>query len=248
MNRSPFALAVILAVSFAGCASRQFVREEITRGESAVRPAVDRAARDLERSQIETRVIAAQVRDVRRQGDEAIRGSIEALGLADVSAGRAADAVDHATIALARADEALAAAEQALVKVDETAERLVRLWRGQGKRSVVESIVLRFRVDEWALDDQARVTLLDVTRRLRENPALVVELEGYADSVGASPYNLRLSPLRAEAVGRFLAEQGVETHRLDAIGLGAARPVADNATADGRRQNRRVVLRLLDPN
>jgi OmpA family len=48
-----------------------------------------------------------------------------------------------------------------------------------------------------------------LAKRLRENPALVVELEVYADSAGAPPYNLRLSQLRAEAVGRFLAEQGV---------------------------------------
>jgi outer membrane protein OmpA-like peptidoglycan-associated protein len=60
-------------------------------------------------------------------------------------------------------------------------------------------------------------------------------------------HNLRISQLRAETVGRFLAEQGVETHRLQAIGMGTARPIADNATVEGRRQNRRVVVRLLDP-
>ena len=107
--------------------------------------------------------------------------------------------------------------------------------------------MLRFGVDEWILDHQARAAALEIARRLRENSSLVVELEGYTDSAGALAHNLRLSQLRAEAVGRFLAEQGVEIHRLQTIGLGTARPVADNATADGRRQNRRVVLRLLDP-
>ncbi len=64
---------------------------------------------------------------------------------------------------------------------------------------------------------------------------------------GAGPHNLRLSQLRADAVVLFLAAQGVEPHRLQAIGLGTARPVADNGTVEGRRQNRRVVVRLLDP-
>src|SRR5262249_55454052 len=200
-----------------------------------------------ENSRIELRETAGQVAAVRHDGDEAIRGSIEALGMADVAAGRAADAVSHATAALAEADEALAAGQQALARAEETAERLAEVGRGGGKRSVVGSVVLQFRVDEWALDDQVRATLLDITRRLRENPALVVELEGYADSAGAPPYNLRLSQLRAGAVARFLVEQGIETHRLQMIGLGTARPIADNTTADGRRQNRRVVLRRLDP-
>jgi outer membrane protein OmpA-like peptidoglycan-associated protein len=247
MSRWQFVLATALAVALAGCASRQFVRAELTRHEAALRPAVERAASELERSRIEMREIAVQVTAVARDGDETGRAAVEALGVADVAAGRSGDAVDHATVALGRADGALARAELAFARAEETAERLARLWRIRAKRSVVESIVLRFRVDEWFLDDQARATLLDVTRRLQENPALVVELEGYADSAGALPYNLRLSQLRAEAVGRFLAEQGIEIHRLDTIGLGTAHPLADNATADGRRQNRRVILRLLDP-
>jgi outer membrane protein OmpA-like peptidoglycan-associated protein len=247
MTQCRFGLAAVLALSLTGCATRQFVRAEIARSEVTLRPAVERLASDLEEHLVEVRAMAVQTAKVRRGGEEVTRAAIEALGMADVAAGRAADAVKQATIALERADEAGVAGEQALAAAEGTAERLARLWRGRARLSVVDAIVLRFRVDEWLLDDPARAALLDIVRRLQENPTLVVELEGYADSAGAPPHNLRLSQLRAEAVGRFLVEQGVETHRLQAIGLGTARPIADNATADGRRQNRRVVLRLLDP-
>ena len=107
--------------------------------------------------------------------------------------------------------------------------------------------MLRFGVDKWTLDDQARAAALEIARRLQENPSLVVQLEGYADGGGADRDNLRLSQLRADAVVLFLAAQGVEPHRLQAIGLGTARPVADIGTAEGRRQNDESSYRLLDP-
>jgi outer membrane protein OmpA-like peptidoglycan-associated protein len=240
-------LAGAIGLSLAGCATREFVLNEITRSEDALRPAVEQLATDFQAHQTKVRDLAAQTAKVRRESEEATRASIEALGMADVAAGRAGDAVEQTTVALRGADEAVAAGQEAQTASDATAERLARLWRSGARPSVVEAIVVRFRVDEWVPDDQARATLLDIVRRLQENPTLVVELEGYADSAGAPPYNIRLSQLRAEAVGRFLVEQGVETHRLQTIGLGTARPIANNATADGRRQNRRVVLRLLDP-
>jgi len=241
------ALAAALALPLTGCATRQFVRTEITRSDDALRPDVERLSTDLQEHRTRVREIAVQTAEVRRGAEEATRAAIEALGLADMASGRAADAIDQATIAEARADEAAVAGERARATADETAERLTRLWRSRAKPSVVDAVVVQFRVDEWVPNDQARATLRDIVQRLHENPALVVELEGYADSAGAPPYNLRLSQLRAGAVARFLVEQGVETHRLQMIGLGTARPIADNTTADGRRQNRRVVLRLLDP-
>jgi OOP family OmpA-OmpF porin len=247
MARCRMALVVALGLSVTGCATRQFVRSEIAKNEDAFRSDVERLTSDFREHQAKVRDIEVQAAETRRAGEETTRTAIEALGMADMAAGRAADALEQATAALRRADEAAIDGEQALAASEATAERLTRLWRGSARRSVVEAIMIHFRVDEWVPDDRARATLRDVVRRLEENPALVVELEGYADNAGAPPYNLRLSQLRAEAVGRFLVEQGVGTHRLETIGLGTTRPVANNTTAEGRRQNRRVVLRLLDP-
>jgi outer membrane protein OmpA-like peptidoglycan-associated protein len=248
MTRSFLLLSALgLAWSLGACATPEFVRGEIARSEAALRPAVDRLAGDLREHQTAVRELGAQTAAVGRLEEQATRAAIEALGVADAAAGRAAEAVDHATIALTRADEAGTRADQAVADADRVARRLVQLWNARSRLAVVEAVEIRFGADEWMLDGQARAAALDIVKRLRENPALVVQLEGYADGAGAPPYNLRLSQLRAEAVGRFLAEQGVETHRLQMIGLGVARPVADNGTQQGRRQNRRVVLRLLDP-
>lgn len=75
-------------------------------------------------------------------------------------------------------------------------------------------------------------TMKDVTWR-------VVSAEGYADSVGSAAYNQRLSARRADAVRAFLLGKGLDPHMVQAEGKGAVDPVSDNATAEGRAQNRR---------
>ena len=67
-------------------------------------------------------------------------------------------------------------------------------------------------------------------------------VEGHTDSVGNDDYNLKLSQRRADSVRKYLVDKGVPAARLKATGFGEAQPVADNQTADGRAQNRRVVL------
>jgi outer membrane protein OmpA-like peptidoglycan-associated protein len=65
-------------------------------------------------------------------------------------------------------------------------------------------------------------------------------IEGHTDSIGGDDYNLGLSQRRADAVKSFLINQGVESGRLSAAGKGKGSPVADNSSATGRQQNRRV--------
>jgi OOP family OmpA-OmpF porin len=79
---------------------------------------------------------------------------------------------------------------------------------------------------------------------LREtSPSATGVIEGHTDSQGADAYNLQLSQRRADAVRKYLVDAGVPASRLTAQGLGETQPVADNTTAEGRAQNRRVVLR-----
>jgi len=79
---------------------------------------------------------------------------------------------------------------------------------------------------------------------LKENPGVRVQVAGYTDSVGTDAYNQGLSERRANAVRDYLASHGVDASRLTSVGFGEANPVADNGTADGRSQNRRVELNI----
>lgn len=70
----------------------------------------------------------------------------------------------------------------------------------------------------------------------------IVTVEGHTDSQGADAYNQKLSQSRADSVKAMLiTKYGIAADRVNAVGYGESKPVADNATADGREQNRRVV-------
>jgi OOP family OmpA-OmpF porin len=77
---------------------------------------------------------------------------------------------------------------------------------------------------------------------LKAVPSASGTLEGHTDSVGAAVYNERLSQRRADSIKAYIVGKGVDGGRLTARGYGESRPVADNATAEGRAQNRRVLF------
>ena len=82
----------------------------------------------------------------------------------------------------------------------------------------------------------------EAARILKDNPSTRVSVDGYTDSIGSDAYNLRLSERRARTVAEVLVADGVERSRLDVRGHGKANPVADNSTAEGRAENRRVEI------
>ena len=81
----------------------------------------------------------------------------------------------------------------------------------------------------------------DVAQVLKDHPEVKkVRIEGHTDSKGSAKLNTSLSKARAQAVRKYLVDKGVEAPRLEAAGFGPKKPVADNATAEGREKNRRV--------
>jgi OOP family OmpA-OmpF porin len=86
----------------------------------------------------------------------------------------------------------------------------------------------------------------EVVSELSANPALTVRVEGHTDSVGADSYNQTLSQKRADSVKAYLVSKGIAASRIEAKGLGESAPVASNDTAEGRAQNRRVELKVID--
>lgn len=71
-------------------------------------------------------------------------------------------------------------------------------------------------------------------------PAFRIQIEGHTDSEGTDERNQRLSDRRAQTIAGFLVRAGVAANRLTSVGYGASRPIADNATPEGRAKNRRI--------
>lgn len=80
---------------------------------------------------------------------------------------------------------------------------------------------------------------------INQYPGTVVQIEGHTDSVGSAAYNQTLSENRAQSVRSYLIQRGVVSNRIEALGYGLTRPIADNATAEGRAQNRRVEVLIV---
>ncbi len=96
------------------------------------------------------------------------------------------------------------------------------------------------------LQPNAKTVLDGVAAELKNFPEVKVEIQGHSDSMGDDAYNLSLSQKRAESVMTYLTTQGVPAAQLTAKGYGESAPIADNKTAAGRSNNRRVEMKWLD--
>lgn len=103
-------------------------------------------------------------------------------------------------------------------------------------------VKLLFDTNVDRLSDDGRSALRSMARTLREVGIDRLRVEGHTDNVGTARYNQGLSLRRAESVARELEQAGMPPQSIQRIGLGYSRPVADNASVDGRAQNRRVVI------
>lgn len=115
----------------------------------------------------------------------------------------------------------------------------------QGAIVILESV--NFATASADIEEDSFDLLSDVAQILLEHQDIrLVRVEGHTDSVGRAQNNLRLSQARAESVRDYLISLGVEPERIEAIGYGQSQPIADNSTAEGRAENRRVVFNILE--
>lgn len=103
-----------------------------------------------------------------------------------------------------------------------------------------------FATNSATLTEASKPVLNEVANGLKQHPRMKVQLQGHTDSTGSAAYNLGLSQRRAEAVRDYLISVGVPAAQLTAKGYGETQPVASNATAQGRAQNRRTVMHVLE--
>src|SRR5688572_26181880 len=103
---------------------------------------------------------------------------------------------------------------------------------------------ITFDVDRDAIKPDFRQTLNSVAIVLNRYQQTVVDIFGNTDSTGSDAHNQDLSQRRALAVANYLNQQGVDSRRFAVTGFGSSRPIATNATAEGRALNRRVEIQL----
>jgi OOP family OmpA-OmpF porin len=112
--------------------------------------------------------------------------------------------------------------------------------------AVIELEGVYFDFDKATIKPEGMAVLDQAAAMLQKHERVVVEVAGHTDSVGSDAYNKGLSERRANSVKDYLTSKGVTATRLTARGYGEAQPVASNDTDEGRAENRRVELIVLD--
>jgi len=102
-----------------------------------------------------------------------------------------------------------------------------------------------FATDSDKIDAQSNPILDEVASVMDQNQRIRIRVEGHTDSQGDAGHNKDLSAHRAAAVQAYLVSKGVSADRVESAGCGQGTPIADNATDDGRQQNRRVEFVIL---
>ena len=98
-----------------------------------------------------------------------------------------------------------------------------------------------FATNKADLNDTSKASLTQFAEVLKENKDMDIAIFGHTDNTGTDAVNNPLSKNRAQSVSKFLKSQGVASSQIKTIdGQGSKNPVADNSTAEGRKQNRRV--------
>lgn len=107
-----------------------------------------------------------------------------------------------------------------------------------GERVVLKNLF--FDLNSYDLKPESKPELERLLAFLKKNPAVRISIGGHTDSSGDDRKNKVLSEQRAASVKRFLTDRNIDPARVDAIGYGSTKPVADNSTEEGRARNRRT--------
>lgn len=127
--------------------------------------------------------------------------------------------------------------------LDTVNKRVTNLDEYQSKYSAT----VYFKINSAVLTPEGKKDLDDLVQKAQNEKGYMIEVAGFADKTGSANHNQELSEERAQAVTRYLEEQGnVPLRRILApAGLGISHEVADNSTRDGRKMNRRVEVNVL---
>ncbi|MFQ5623708.1 MAG: OmpA family protein [Paracoccaceae bacterium] len=107
---------------------------------------------------------------------------------------------------------------------------------------VVLPEAITFDFDSAVVKKRFRPSIRQIAANLQDFPNNTVEVIGHTDNVGVASYNQQLSESRADAVADILISKGVPAWRVRSFGVGERQPIASNASAAGRQQNRRVEI------
>jgi len=219
--------AAMLVLGTTGCATKKYVRQTVS-------PVEARASTLEQKSSEHGSAIGELENNVSRVDEKATEA-----GRSAQAANQAADRANQAALeARNRADAAASASEQ-------NASRIGTIANNIDNYQLVTTQAVLFPLNKAILTQDAKDQLDQAVAQIQNNKNYVLEIEGFTDKSGSRDLNMALAQRRADAVVRYLTvEHNVPLRRVHVLGVGADQYVADNKTRDGRKQNRRVELKV----
>jgi OOP family OmpA-OmpF porin len=223
MMKAGFGLcaATLALAGITGCATKNYVKKQTA-------PLVDHTNSLDEKT-------SANNRSIHDVDDRAQAGIKQAQG-----------AADSATQNAQSATQAAGGAETAANDAVHRADSLDSVVKGLDNYKPLANVSVTFGFDKAVLTKDDKEQLDSFAAQLGTAKSYILEVTGGTDSTGPADYNYELSQRRADAVVQYLATKySVPAHRFYLIGIGKDKEVAPNDTAEGRKQNRRVEIKLL---
>lgn len=236
--------AVMVSLMGTGCATKKYVAKTVA-------PVEQRVSGTENKNGEQDKAIAQTNSDLAETGRDLSRTK-EKLNDTDAKATQAGQAAKAADM---KADGAKTAADGAQRSADDTKNfaqtgfnRMDQKMIAMNKFNMSKSVTVLFGVDKAMLSDDAKGQIDDLAKQATSTDRYVIEVQGFTDKSGSAEYNNQLSERRAQAVARYLANAAnVPVRNITMLGQGYAQPVADDKTRDGRKQNRRVEVKLWIP-
>ncbi len=244
MKNTILAGAIALSLLGTGCATKKYVAKQID-------PVAQRVTGTENKNVEQDKQIASQGTEI-QELDRDLSRTKEKLTDVDnkaTQAGQAAKAADQkADTAQQAANGAQQSATNARSFAEQGLDRLGHTVDAMNKFQMAKSATVLFAVAKDQLTPDAKQQLDDLAKQAASLDRYVIEIQGFTDKTGSSAFNETLSERRAEAVARYFAvEYKIPVRNLTMLGEGYAQPVADDKTRDGRKQNRRVEVKLWVP-
>jgi len=207
----------------------------------------DRARMEAERVRIMSEASAEDAQRAREEVLQAQQREAESVRSAESAVEEAEQAKALAASSATEAQLARREAELAVEQADTLRRQLENLQLRQTESGVVVTLGdVLFESGETQLRQEAMASLVEVVDLLQSEPDKKIRIEGHTDSTGDAETNLEISKRRANAVFEALVSLGVDASRFTTAGMGEDFPIASNDTEEGRDQNRRVDVILLD--
>jgi OmpA-OmpF porin, OOP family len=236
--------AVMLSLVGTGCATKKYVAKTVAPVEQRVTGTENKNAEQDKLIASERNDLTELDRDLSRTKERVT--DVDTKATQAGAAAKAAD--DKAQGAQTTADGAQRAAGEVKVFAQSGFDRMGQRIDGLNKFQMAKSVTVLFDVDKATLTPEAKQMIDDLAKQTNGSDRYMIEVQGFTDKSGSIEYNNQLSERRAQAVARYLANQSnVAVRHITMLGQGYAQPVADDKTREGRKQNRRVEVKLWVP-